>query len=219
MTCGTAGYSCVDIPGFQKELFVILMYVTFLCCHKSGSHLYGFCTQHKGCRDPTTVCNSTCCNYRDLYCIHDLRYQRHSGCLTDMSAGLGSLCYHCICATALHSSCKSYRCNNRDHLYSGSFPCFHVFFRASGTGCYYLDPFFYYDLRNLIGTWTHQHDVYTKSLICQFFRLTDLLTHPLCRCVCRCDQSQAACLGYCCRNVMICHPGHTALDDGIFNTK
>ena len=219
MSCGSASYSCIDISGFQKELFVIFMYITFLCCHKTSSHLYGFRTQHKGCRDSTAVCNSACRDHRDLYCIHNLWYQRHSSCLTDMSAGLSSLSNHRICTAALHSSCKSYRCNDRDHFYSCSFPFFHIFLRASGAGCYHFDAFFHDDLRNLIGAWAHQHDVYTERLICQFFCFADLLTYPFRRCVCCCDQSQAACLGYCCRNVMVCHPGHTALDNWIFDTK
>lgn len=66
---------------------------------------------------------------------------------------------------------------------------------------------------------THQHDVYTERLICQFFCFADLLTYPFCRCVCCRDQSQASCFGYCCRNVMVCHPGHTTLNDWIFDTK
>ena len=219
MTCGTSGYSCVDIFCLQDKLLIVFMYITFLCGNKTGSHLYSLCTQHKSRRNPTAICDSTCRDHRDLYRIHNLWYQRHGSCLTDMSTGLGSLSYHRICAAALHSSCKSYGCNDRDHFYSCSFPCFHVFLRASGTGCYHFDAFFHYDLRNLIGVWTHQHDVYTERLICQFFCFADLLTYPFCRCVCCRDQSQASCFGYCCRNVMVCHPGHTTLNDWIFDTK
>ena len=193
------------------------MYVTFLCCHKSGSHLYGFCTQHKGCRDPTTVCNSTCCNYRDLLLAS-------TTCGTSAIVVVSPICppdsVPATTASAPQRSILLARATDATTgitLYLRQLSMLPCIFRASGTGCYYLDPFFYYDLRNLIGTWTHQHDVYTKKVLSvSFFALTDLLTHPLCRCVCCYDQSQAACLGYCCRNVMICHPGHTALDDGIF---
>ena len=192
MTGGTTGYLCVNVLCFQYHIFVILMCPALCGCHKMSSHLNGFCTKHEGCCNPSSVCDSTSCNNRNVHCIYDLRHQNHCGCLTDMTAGFTSFCHYSIRSASLHSLCVSHRSNNRNDLYSCFFPHFHVFLRVSCTGCNHWNFFFHNYLCNLICIWTHQHNIHTKRFIGQFFYLPYLLTNPVCRSACGSNQPQPA---------------------------
>ena len=133
MSVASSRHLGINVFGFQDTLFVILMNLTFISYAEAGSDLNSLSPQHE-CRCHTSaVGNAACCNDRHGNRINDLRNQRHGRCLSDMSAGLGTLCNHRICTAALHTFCESYGSDNRDDFDIGSFPLFHILLRASCT--------------------------------------------------------------------------------------
>ena len=74
------------------------------------------------------------------------------------------------------------------------------------------------DAGQVVSVGAHEHDVDAKGLIRQLPGFPDLLSHPLCRRAGRSDKAQAACVGNACRQVILRHPGHSALDDGILDS-
>ena len=186
---------------------------------ESGTNLYGFCTKHHRCCKSSSVCNTTSCDYRNLHCINDLRNQCHGCRGSDMTTGLCSLSNNRIRTGFLHHFCKSHTCNNRNNFDSGSFPHFHVFTRITGTGCNNLDTFLHNNMCYLFRIRAKQHNIYTKRLICQFLCFANLCPNHIARRTCRTDQTKTTRIGNCCRQMIICYPGHTALNDRIFNSK
>ena len=218
MSCGSSCYFGINILRFDDSFFVILMYLGFICNDKMCSHLNTFCSQHKCGGDSSSVCNSSGSNNRNIDCIHDLRNKHHRCTLADMSAGFTSFCYQGICPAAFHSLRQGYRSNNRNNLYSGFFPHLHVFLRITCTGGHNFYTFFNDYLCDLICIRTHQHDVDTERFVCQFFCLAYLISYPVCRSTCCTDESQSAGFRYTCCQMIFCYPGHTALDDRVFNS-
>ena len=195
------------------------MYGAFLCNQEACSHLNCFCAQHKSCRDTASVTDTACRDNRNRNRIYDLRYQSHSGCLTNVSARLGSLCHNCVCAIALHSLCQSYGSHNRDYLDTGCLPHLHIFLRVSSAGGYNLYAFLHNNLCHFIGVWAHQHNIYAKRLVGCCFYLTDIVPDYLGRSICSANQAQTACCRYGCRQMALCHPCHTTLNDRALNSQ
>ena len=193
------------------------MHGTFLCNQETGSHLNSLCAQHKCCRDAASVTDTACCDDRNGNSVHNLRNQGHGSCLTDVSAGLGSLCHNRVCAVALHSLCQSYGSYNRDYLNACCLPHLHIFLRVSGASGYDLYAFLHDNLCHLIGIRAHQHDVYAKGLVGYCLYLADVIADYLCRSVCSANQAQTACCRYCCCQMALCHPCHTTLNDRVLN--
>ena len=181
MSCGSSGYTGIDIPCLDDCLFVIIMNNRFFRCHKMGAHLYALCAQHKCCRHSSSVCHTTGCNDRNLHGIYDLRNENHRGILPDMSSGFTPLRYQCVCTASFHSSCKCYGSYYRNDLHSCFLPHLHIFLRISGSGSYYLYALFRYDFCYFVRIRTHEHDIYSKWFVCQFFCFSDLFTYPFCR--------------------------------------
>src|SRR5699024_10931757 len=109
------------------------------------SKLHSSCAKHKCRCHAASVCNSSCCDDRNVDCVNHLRHENHRCIFTDVSACFCSLCHDGICSAALHSLCQSHACYNRDDLYACFLPHLHVFFRASGTGCHDFDALFHDD--------------------------------------------------------------------------
>ena len=65
----------------------------------------------------------------------------------------------------------------------------------------------------------HQHDVYTKRLVGQLAAALYLVSYPVRICSAGTDDAQAACITYCCSEVVVRNPGHTALDDRILDVQ
>ena len=76
---------------------------------------------------------------------------------------------------------------------------------------------FHHYLGHIIGVGAEQHHVHAKRLIRQLLGLADLGAHHLARRVGSADQSEAARLGYGRSQIMLCYPGHAALNNRIFN--
>ena len=218
MSRTSACYTAVDVFCFKNTVLIIFMDHRLLRCCKNSSHLDSSGSQHKCCRHTSAICNTTRCDHRDIHCIDNLRNQYHCGKLSDMSSGLCTLGNDCICTAALHTFCKCYRSNDRNDLHSGCFPVCHVFFRTSCTCCHYFDVLFQDYLCNLVCFRIHQHDVHTKWFVSQLFCLADLFSYPLCRCTACGDQPKATRIGYGCCQMIVCNPGHTALDHRILNS-
>ena len=193
MTRAAACHLCVNVLCFYDPFFVIIMYLGFVCHHKAGAHLHPFGPQHK-CRGNTSaICDPPCGDHRNLHRICHLRHQYHCGALSNMAAGLTSLCHHRVCAAALHAFGQGYGGNHWNHADICLFPHFHIFLRIACTGGNYLYPFFRCHFCHLVGIGTHQHDVHTERLICNLFCLPNLLPHPLRRGICRADKPQTSC--------------------------
>ena len=86
MSVASSRHLGINVFGFQDTLFVILMNLTFISYAEAGSDLYCFRTQHKSCCHSPAICDTACCNNRHRNRINHLRNQRHSRCLSDMSA-------------------------------------------------------------------------------------------------------------------------------------
>ena len=213
MSVASSRHLGINVFGFQDTLFVILMDLTFISYAEAGSDLNSLSPQHESCCHTSAVCNAACGNDRNRYCVNHLRNQRHGRCLSDMSAGLGTLCNHRICTAALHTFCESYGSDNRDDFDIGSFPLFHILLRASCTSSNGCNLLLYHYLSNICRIGTHEHDVHTERLICHLFCFPDIIPNYLCRCIGCTDDSEAACIGDRCCQMRLCHPGHTALNN------
>ena len=191
----------------------------FFCGDESSSNLYSFCPKHKRSCHTSSVSNSSCCNDWNVYGVRHLGNKNHCCRFSNMSSCFCSFCNHSVSTTPLHSFCKSYRSNNRNHLYSGFLPHSHILFRISCSCCNSLYSFFRNNFSNFICIWAHQHNVYAKRFLCSLFYFPNLLSYPFCRSAGCANQSKSSCFGYSCRQMIFCHPCHTALDNGIFNSK
>ena len=136
-----------------------------------------------------------------------------------MAAGLGALCHNGVSAAPFHELCKGHGSHHRDHHDPGVLPHLHVLSRIPGPGSHHLDAFLHDHLCHLIGVGAHEHDVDADGLFRQLPGLSDLLADHLARRVGAADESQASGLrnGRC--QMMLRHPGHSALDDRIFNSQ
>ena len=192
MSCASSGYSGINVLRFDDRIFIIFMYDRFFGRNKMGSHLYGFCSQHKCCRNSSSICDSSGCDYRNLHCVYNLWNQYHSRIFSDVSSGFTSFRNNCICPAPFHSSCKCNGCNHRNDFNSCFFPHFHIFFRASGACRYNLYAFLRYYFCHVLCIRTHQHDIYSKWFISQLFCFSDLFTYPLSRGACSPDEPKPA---------------------------
>ena len=121
--------------------------------YKSGSYLDCLCPQHKGCRNASSISNTSGCNHRNLYCICHLRHQRHGGGSPDMAAGLGPFRNHCVCTATLHHPGQRHAGDHRNDFTFAFFPHFHIFSRISGASGNHRNFFFHKYLRHLICIW------------------------------------------------------------------
>ena len=136
-----------------------------------------------------------------------------------MTAGFTAFCDDSISPAALHPFRQGRGSHHRNHFYSGIFPELHVFFRISGSCCHHRYFFLGNDLCHLCGIRAHEHNVDTEGLSGQLPDLVDLLPHPGSRSVGSPDDAKAPGLGDSRRQMVFCHPGHSALDDGVFGSK
>ena len=219
MTGGTSGYFRVNVLSFQNHILIILMGPALFCGYKMSTHLHALCTQHKGCRNASSICDSPCCNHRNAHCIRNLRHQNHCGGLPDMSAGFTAFRHNRICTAAFHSLCVGNGSDYRYDLHTCFLPHFHVLFRVAGTSGNHRNLFLYNNFCNLICVWTHQHNINAKWLVSKLLYLLYLLAYPLSRGTCSTDQAKSASLRNSCCQVVFCHPCHASLNDGIFNSK
>ena len=218
MACGSSRHTGVNVFCFQDTVFVVFMDNGFFGRGKRGSNLHAFRAQHESSCHSSSVGDSAGSDNRNAHSIHYLGNQRHGCDLTDMSAGLGSFRNDSVGAAAFHTFRQRGGSDYRDNLHSGSFPVSHIFLRTSRARGNHLNAFLNYNLRYSVRLRTHQHNVDAERFVCHFFRLTDLVSHPLCR-SCRCgDQSQTAGVGYRRRQMTFCHPGHSSLDYRIFDS-
>ena len=181
-------------------------------------HLYSLCSQHKCRRNSSSISNTARRNDRYLHRVRDLRHEDHRGVLSDVSARLAAFGNYRVGAAALHTFCQCDRSNHRDHLHTCFLPHLHIFLRIPCSGGHHLDAFLGNDLRNLVRIWAHQHDIHPERTVRQLLRFLNLLPHPLGRSACGADQPQSSCIGCRRRQVILCNPCHTALDDRIFNS-
>ena len=207
----------VNILRLDNTLLVVCMHDGFLCYHKTGTHLHCLGTQHHSCCHTSSVCNSSGCNNRNVHCIHHLRYQSHSGCGANMSTRLSSLCDNCISTRTDHHLCHGHTGNYRNYLYSGFFPLRDKLTRISCSGSHYRNLLLDYHLCHFRSIGIHQHYIHTERLVCQLFHPANLLTNHLCRRTGCADDSQTACLRYSRCQVVLSHPGHSALYHRILN--
>lgn len=75
------------------------------------------------------------------------------------------------------------------------------------------------DLRHLIRVGAHQHHVDSEGLIGALLGLPDLFPHPFRRGVGRADDTKAPRLGHGCRQMILRHPGHAALDNRVSDSQ
>ena len=183
----------INILRPDDSFFIIVMYLRLIRYYEMRSHLYPFCSQHKCCRNSSSVCDPSCRNDRNLNCICNLRYQYHRCILSDVSSRFTAFCHQSICSAAFHTFCKGHRSNHRNDFYSCFFPHLHVFLRISRTGRNDFYAFFHDDFRHLIRIRAHQHNIDSKWFICQFLCFAYLFSHPLGRCTCSSDQTESSC--------------------------
>ena len=148
MSGASSCYTTVDVFCFDDAVFIIFMDHRFFGCCKNGSHLDSFCAKHECCCHSSAICDTACCDHRNLHCVNDLRNQYHCGKLSDMTACLTAFGNDRICTAAFHTFCKCYGCNDRDNFDSGCFPVCHVFLRASGSCGNDFDAFLHDNLSN-----------------------------------------------------------------------
>ena len=194
------------------------MNLRFIRNHEVSSHLYTLGAKHKCRRDSSSIGNTARCDDRDIHCIYDLRYKYHCRILTDVSARLCTLCNKCIGSASLHTLCKRNRCDDRDNLDSGFFPHLHVFLRRTRACRNDFHAFLHDNFCHIVRVRTHEHDIHSKWLVSEFLRLSDLFTHPVSRRTRSTDQSQAAGFGYGGCKMILSNPGHSSLNDRIFNS-
>ena len=136
-----------------------------------------------------------------------------------MSATLAAFCDQGIHTHTLHTLCESNTTDNRDNLCANCLPVSHIFLRASGSGCDYINLLFHQHLCDIVHIRIHQHQVYTKWLIGQSTALLDLLTDTLCVKSAGCDQSQSTGIAHSRSKTPTAAPHHTTLNNRIPNTQ
>ena len=219
MSVRPAGDLRINILSRNHFLFIIIMYGALFCHQETGTDLYCFRSQHRSCRKTSAVRNTTRGNYGNTYCIHYLRHQRHRRRLADMPAGFHSFRDHCIRTGTLHHLCKCHTGYYRNHTNSRFLPHSHIFSRISGAGGHHLNTFFHNHLRNGIRFRIHQHYIYAKGFIRQLLRFLHLFAHKVRRCAACTDNTQRARLRCSRRQMVLCDPGHTALQDRILDPQ
>ena len=219
MAMASSGYSGINILGLDNSLLVVLMDDGLFRHNKPRSHLNRLCAQHESCGHSSAVGNSAGCDHRDLHRVHNLGYQSHGGSFADVAAGLRSLSHHGVSAGLFHHLGQSHAGNHRDYLDSRGFPHVHVFTRVSGSCGDDFYAFLHNHLRHVIRIRTHEHYVDTKWLARPLFCLADIIPDHISGSIGTANQAKSACLGHSRCQMIFRHPGHTALDDGIFNTK
>ena len=195
------------------------MYNVLLGNKEGCTHLNSFCAEHYCRSEASAVCNPPGTDYRDVHRIDHLGKQCHGSGLTYVSATFHTFGNNCISTRSLHHDCHCNACNHRYNLYSGFLPHGNELGRIACSGCYCLDAFFDYNLCYLFGIGIHEHDIHAEGLVCQFLALTDLLSYYFWRSRCRSDYTEASCIGYGCCKIVFCNPGHTALNNWIFNSQ
>ena len=193
------------------------MYDRFVCYHKTSTNLNCLCSKHHSSCKSSSICNTTGRNYRNIDCIHYLWHQCHSRSRTNMSAAFHAFCYNGIGSGSFHQFCHSNTCHNRNHLNSCGFPHIHIFTGVACARGNNLYSFVYDHLCNRIRFRVHQHDIYTKWLICQFFRLFNLLSYKFCRSSTGTNDTQSTGIGDCGSKIMLRNPCHSPLNNWIFN--
>ena len=194
------------------------MYNGLVRNYKSRADLYRLRAKHKCRRNSASVSNSACRDNRYGNSIRDLRHQCHGSLLADMAAGFTSFCYNRICAIPFHSLSQCHRSHNRNNFNSGSLPHLNILLRVSGSGGYHTDSFFHNNLCHLIGMRAQQHDIDANRLVCQRFRLADLFSDHFGRSIGSADQSQPAGFRYSSSQMMFRNPGHSTLNNRVFNS-
>ena len=150
MPMAPASNGRINILCLDNALFVICMADGFFGYHKTGSHLHGFCSQHKGCRHAPAVSDSACGNNWDLHSVHHLGNQCHRSGRANVAAGFCAFCHQGVCAAPFHHPGQRHAGYHRDHLTACRFPLLHIFARVSCTCGDHRHLFFYQHLGHLV---------------------------------------------------------------------
>ena len=178
-----SGHYSRYISSLENLFLIYFMHIAFFRRKESRSDLNRIRTKHEcGCRSPS-VTDSACSYDRYFDSVHNLRDERHGVKFSHMTSGLCSFRYHGISTRRLHLQGKSHRCNHRNDLDPGFFPCSHVLCRRPGARCKDLHSFLDHHLRNLRSIRGLKHYIYSKRFVCEFPAFADLVPDSLCSCI------------------------------------
>ena len=143
---------------------------------ETGPKLYSACSKCISSRKLASTSYSTCCNYRDVYCIYNPRNQSHGCHLSYMASAFCSLCDYGIGPHIFKPFSKHWTCYHRHYKHPLSLPVLNVFFRHTRSGSYYIHIFFKYYSCKLVYLRVHKHKIYTKFLFGKLLTPSYILT-------------------------------------------
>ena len=146
---------------------------------ETGSKLYSTCSKRISSRKLSSSRYSTCCNYRNVYCIYYSRYQSHGCHLSYMASAFSSLCDYGIGPHIFKPFSKHRACYYRHNKHTVSLPVLDVFLRHTRTCGNYLYFFFKYNSRKLVYLRMHKHKIHAEFLLGKLLTPSYILTKHL----------------------------------------
>jgi hypothetical protein len=111
--------------------------------------------------------------HRVRNCIHNLRYQRHGCCFSNMSAAFQTLCDNGVSSDTFYTNCKGDRCYHRNDLDAVFLQFRNKLAGITRTCSHNRNAFFTEDIHDRIRMRIQEHHIDAKGFIGQFFRFAE----------------------------------------------